>query len=179
VVRAALESLAVSLSDGVVAPLLAYLCAGLPGLLLYKTVNTADSMIGHMTLRHRAFGWAAARFDDLLNLAPARLSALLIAAAACFIPGCHPWEAVKTALRDARKHKSPNAGWPEAALAGALDVALLGPRQYGGILVQSPWFGAGRAQATTHDLRRGLMLYVIAGVLQLGLLGGIGLLAAR
>ena len=125
ITRAAVESAAENLSDGVVAPAFWFLVAGLPGMLIYKIVNTADSMIGHRTPRHEAFGWAAARFDDLLNLIPARLTALMIAAA-------HGWFDHRPILRDARLHRSPNAGWPEAAMAVVLDLSLSGPRSYHG-----------------------------------------------
>jgi adenosylcobinamide-phosphate synthase len=133
VARAAIESAAENLSDGVIAPIFWYLVAGLPGLLLYKITNTADSMIGHMTPRYRAFGWAAARFDDLLNLIPARMTALLIALA-------HGrFDAAGPILRDAPLHRSPNAGWPEAAMAVSLDVSLSGPRSYAGEMLDFPW----------------------------------------
>lgn len=125
VARAAIESAAENLSDGVVAPAFWFLVAGLPGLLVYKAVNTADSMIGHRTPRHQQFGWAAARLDDVLNWMPARLTALLIAVV-------HGWPDPRPILRDAPLHRSPNAGWPEAAMACVLDVALSGPRSYHG-----------------------------------------------
>lgn len=130
--RAAIESAAENLSDGVVAPVLWYLLLGLPGIFAYKLVNTADSMIGHLTPRHQDFGWAAARLDDVLNLIPARLTALLIALT-------HGWVDPAPILRDAPKHRSPNAGWPEAALAPVLNVALSGPRSYNGIRKDYPW----------------------------------------
>ncbi len=132
IARAAIESAAENLSDGVVAPIFWYLVAGLPGLVVYKLVNTADSMIGHMTLRYREFGWAAARLDDVLNLVPARLTALLIALT-------HGWVDPAPILRDAPKHRSPNAGWPESALAPVLNVALSGPRSYHGARKDYPW----------------------------------------
>jgi adenosylcobinamide-phosphate synthase len=132
VARAAIESAAENLSDGVVAPVFWYLLLGLPGIVAYKLVNTADSMIGHMTPRYRKFGWAAARLDDVLNLIPARLTALLIALT-------HGWVDPKPILRDAPKHRSPNAGWPEAALAPVLNVALSGPRSYHGVRKDFPW----------------------------------------
>lgn len=159
VARAAIESLAESTSDGVVAPLFWLLIGGLPGIALYKAVNTADSMIGHKTERHRAFGWAAARFDDLLNLLPARLTALLIAGAAFFVKTAHPEAAWATALSDAKKHESPNAGWPEAATAGALGFALGGPRAYQGELVDLPSFGSGRTTLGPDDIDSALQLY--------------------
>jgi adenosylcobinamide-phosphate synthase len=116
-------------------------------------------MIGHKTERHLQFGWAAARFDDLLNLIPARLTALLIAAAAYFLKDAHPEAAWSTALSDAKKHESPNAGWPEAAFAGALDFQLGGPRSYDGEVVDLPSFGTGRADLGPSDIKRALKLY--------------------
>jgi adenosylcobinamide-phosphate synthase len=169
VCRAALESLAENFSDGVVAPAFWALIFGLPGILVYKTVNTADSMIGHKTPRHLAFGRAAARLDDLLNLVPARIAGLLIVASAAIVPGSGPRESFGAMLRDAGRHRSPNAGWQEAALAGALGVALAGPRRYGGELVEDHWMNrGGRREATAGDIRRGLRIYLIACVLQAG-----------
>ncbi|RVT82145.1 cobalamin biosynthesis protein [Rhodobacteraceae bacterium CCMM004] len=133
VARAAIESAAENLSDGVVAPAVWFLLGGLPGILAYKAVNTADSMIGYRTPRHGEFGWAAARLDDVLNWVPARLTAALIALA----HGRRPWTAPVRA--DAALHRSPNAGWPEAAMARTLDVALSGPRSYDGALRDFPW----------------------------------------
>lgn len=132
VARAAIESAAENLSDGVVAPAFWFLIGGLPGLMLYKITNTADSMIGHRTPRHEEFGWAAARFDDLLNLIPARLTALLLALS-------HGWTDPRPILRDAPLHRSPNAGWPEAAMAVILNTALSGPRAYHGEMRDYPW----------------------------------------
>ena len=132
VARGAIESAAENLSDGVVAPAFWFLVAGLPGMLIYKAVNTADSMIGHRTPRHEAFGWAAARLDDVLNWVPARLTAALIALA-----GWRPDPA--PILRDGPLHRSPNAGWPEAAMAVVLNVALSGPRSYHGVTRDYPW----------------------------------------
>ncbi len=167
VATAAIESLAESFCDGVVAPLFWFVVGGLPGLFVYKAVNTADSMIGHREPRWRSFGWASARFDDLLNLIPARLAAVLIA-----LVGCGGWRAM---LRDAGKHASPNAGWPEAAMAGALGVQLGGPAWYDGALSQRPVLGKGRA-ATPADLTRALRLYLLAGVILwlMLALGGLG-----
>lgn len=159
VARAAIESLAESTSDGVVAPLFWLLVGGLPGIALYKAVNTADSMIGHRTERHLEFGWASACFDDLLNLAPARLSALLIAAAAALTPGADAAAAWRTARADARRHDSPNAGWPEAAIAGALGFSLGGPRSYAGETVDLPRFGTGRTDLGADDIAAALRLY--------------------
>jgi adenosylcobinamide-phosphate synthase len=176
VARAGLESLAENFSDGVVAPVFFYAVGGLPGLLLYKTVNTLDSMIGHKNQRYRDFGWASARFDDLLNLIPARLSGLLIVLAACFVSRGRPVQAFRTMWRDAGKHRSPNAGWPEAAMAGALDLALAGPRRYGELVVNDPWLGDGRARATPADLRRGLMVFSAACLIQLLIMATLALL---
>jgi adenosylcobinamide-phosphate synthase len=152
VAAAALESLAESFNDGVVAPAFWLAVGGLPGLFAYKAVNTADSLIGHREPRWRPFGWASARTDDLLNLIPARLAGLLVVLAG------GGW---RTMLRDAPRHASPNAGWPEAAMAGALQVQLGGPARYDGVVTQRPIFGDGAA-ATPADLRRGLRLYLTA-----------------
>jgi adenosylcobinamide-phosphate synthase len=165
VARAAIESLAENFSDGVVAPALWYAVLGLPGLFAYKTANTLDSMIGHRSPRHLAFGWAAARLDDLLNLVPARLAALLLALAAALTAQAGCGAALRTMLRDARKHRSPNAGWPEAAAAGALGLALAGPRRYGGVAADEPWLGDGRARAMPADIARALRLYLTACLL--------------
>jgi adenosylcobinamide-phosphate synthase len=162
VCRAAIESLAENASDGVTAPALWFLAAGLPGMIAYKAINTADSMIGHKSERHLAFGWASARLDDLVNLPASRLTALMFIAAAGVVPGASArgaWDAVR---RDASRHRSPNAGWPEAAMAGALGLKLAGPRVYGGQLVDDHWMGDGRAEATPGDVRRALMLYRVA-----------------
>jgi adenosylcobinamide-phosphate synthase len=172
VVRAAIESLAENFSDGVVAPAFWYALFGLPGIFVYKTANTLDSMIGHRSPRHLRFGWAAARFDDLLNLVPARLSGVLLAGAALAVPDARVGSALRIMLRDARKHRSLNAGWPEAATAGALGLALAGPRRYGGVVVKDPWLGDGRARAEPADLARALRLYLIACLLQAALLLG-------
>jgi adenosylcobinamide-phosphate synthase len=167
--RAAIESAAENFSDGVVAPALWYVLLGLPGLIVYKAVNTADSMIGNRSPRHDAFGWAAARLDDLLNLVPARLSALLIAAAAVFVRG-DMRRAGRIAWRDARLHKSPNAGWPEAAAAGALGLALGGPRRYGAIEVDGAWLNPeGRSNAGATDIRRAIRLIDAAWAILFGL----------
>jgi adenosylcobinamide-phosphate synthase len=156
VCRATIESAAENFSDGVVAPAFWFAVAGLPGLLIYKAINTADSMIGHRTPRHEEFGWAAARLDDVLNWPAARLSALLIALAAPFARG-RVGTSLRTAMRDGRRHRSPNAGWPEAAMAGALDIALAGPRFYAGMLVTDPFLNAaGRLETTVPDIRRAM-----------------------
>lgn len=166
VARAAIESLAENFSDGVVAPVFWYLLLGLPGLLAYKMANTLDSMIGHKTQHYRSFGWAAARFDDLANLAPARISGLLITGAALFARKGRPGRALAIMLRDARKPRSPNAGWPEAAMAGALGLALAGPRHYPEGAVVDPWVGDGTARAATSDIARALSLYKLACLIE-------------
>ena len=159
VARAAIESLAENFSDGVVAPAFWYLMLGLPGIFAYKMTNTLDSMVGHKSQRYRAFGWAAARFDDLLNLAPARLSGLLIAVAAIFDHDTRAGSALWIMLRDGRKHHSPNAGWPEAAMAGALGLRLAGPRHYREGVVEDPFLGNGTPIATVTDINVALRLY--------------------
>jgi adenosylcobinamide-phosphate synthase len=162
VARAAVESLAENFSDGIVAPVFWLAIAGLPGAALYKAINTADSMIGHRTPRHEAFGWAAARLDDLVNLPASRLSALLLVAAAALRPDASPAAAWRAVRRDAPRHRSPNAGFPEAAMAGALSLALAGPRVYGGVTVDDATMGDGRRDATAADIRRALALYRFA-----------------
>ncbi|MEM8823725.1 MAG: adenosylcobinamide-phosphate synthase CbiB [Pseudomonadota bacterium] len=170
IARAAIESAAENLSDGVIAPAFWFIVAGLPGMLIYKAVNTADSMIGYRTPQYDRFGWAAARLDDLLNWVPARLTALLILAS-------HgAWQHWRQVLPDARLHRSPNAGWPEAALAPVLDVALSGPRRYDGRLEQFPWVHAdGQRDPGPEDIDRActalwrawglaLVLAVLAGL---------------
>lgn len=153
VARAALESGAENFSDGVVAPAFWYLVAGLPGLVLYKLVNTADSMVGYRTPRHAEFGWAAARLDDLLNWVPARLSALMIAAVGGRL---RDWRAITA---DARRHRSPNAGWPEAAAARVLGVALAGPRVYDGAMRDFPFVNpAGRKEIGADEIDAGVTL---------------------
>ena len=175
VARAAIESLAENFSDGVVAPVFWYLLLGLPGLFAYKMANTLDSMIGHRTPRYRSFGWAAARLDDLMNALPALLSGLLLAAAALFTENSRPGHALAIMLRDGRKHHSPNAGWPESAMAGALGLALAGPRRYPEGLVADPWLGDGSARAGTSDIVRALQLYRLACLVEGGLLLGVWL----
>lgn len=162
VCRAAIESLAENASDGVAAPALWFLIAGLPGIIAYKTINTADSMIGHLSDRYRAFGWAAARLDDLVNLPASRLTGLAFIAAAALVPGASAGAAWQAYWRDAAKHRSPNAGWPEAAMAGALGLKLGGPRVYGGSPVDDSWMGNGTAEATPDDIERALTIYRVA-----------------
>lgn len=153
VARSAIESGSENLSDGVIAPAFWFLIAGLPGLIIYKMVNTADSMIGYRNDRYKDFGWAAARLDDLLNLIPARLTGLLIALAGGQL---RHWNAIAA---DARKHRSPNAGWPEAAMARALNTALAGPRSYDGQLRDFPWVHAdGAKSASAETINRAVTL---------------------
>ncbi len=172
VCRAAIESLAENFSDGVVAPAFWMGIGGLAGGAAYKAANTADSMIGHRSPRHEAFGWAAARFDDVINLPASRLSALLFVAAAFFIPNASPKDAMKAIFRDARHHRSPNAGWPEAAMAGALGIALAGPRSYGGQMIEARFMGAGgRTELTHEDIVRALKLARVADGLLISLFG--------
>jgi adenosylcobinamide-phosphate synthase len=179
VARAAIESLAENFSDAVVAPLLWMAIAGLPGAALYKAINTADSMIGHHTPRHEAFGWAAARLDDLVNLPASRLSALLLVAAAALSQNASAAAAWRAVLRDASRHRSPNAGYPEAAMAGALGLALAGPRIYGGIKIDDAMMGDGRRDATAADIRAALSLYRYADAILLALVAAIaGILIA-
>lgn len=165
VARAAIESLAESFCDGIVAPAFWLLLLGLPGVWTYKAINTADSLIGHREDRWRAFGWAAARSDDLLNLVPARLSGVLLCLA-----GGGGWRIL---WRDAGKHASPNAGWPEAAMAGALGLRLAGPIAYDGVMHDKPWIGGGSEQATAFDIRHALRVYCIGCVLSGMIAGGV------
>ena len=169
VARAAIESLAENFSDAVVAPVFWMAIAGLPGAALYKAINTADSMIGHRTPRHEAFGWAAAKLDDLVNLPASRLSALLLVAAAALNKNASAAAAWRAVLRDAPRHRSPNAGYPEAAMAGALGLSLAGPRVYGGVTIDDATMGDGRRDATTADVRRALMLYRYADAILIAL----------
>jgi adenosylcobinamide-phosphate synthase len=174
--RAAIESLAENFSDGIVAPALWMGVGGLAGGAAYKAANTADSMIGHRSPRHEAFGWAAARFDDLINLPASRLTALLFAAAAFFIEGASPREAMRAVFRDARHHRSPNAGWPEAAMAGALGIALAGPRSYGGRMIEARFMGeGGNPNLTVWHIHIALKLARIADAMLIGLFGFLAL----
>src|SRR5579862_3211927 len=181
IARAAIESLAENFSDAVVAPVLWLFIAALPGAALYKAINTADGMIGHLTPRYQAFGWAAARLDDLVNLPASRLSALLLVGAAAFRNDASANEAWRTVRRDASHHRSPNAGYPEAAMAGALGLSLAGPRSYGGARVEDAIMGRGRRDATAGDIRRALALYRVADAILLAsvaVLAGIVILLA-
>jgi len=178
VCRAAIESLAENFSDGIVAPAFWTGVGGLAGGAAYKAANTADSMIGHRTPRHEAFGWAAARFDDWINLPASRLTALLIVLAAFLVKDADPGSARQAVWRDAKKHRSPNAGWPEAAMAGALGLALAGPRSYGGIVVDDVFMGeGGRRDVDSADIRRALKLYRVADYLLIALFAGVSVIA--
>jgi adenosylcobinamide-phosphate synthase len=168
VARAAIESLAENASDGVVAPVFWFAILGLPGLITYKAINTADSMIGHRTPRHEAFGWASARLDDLVNLPASRLTAFLIAAAGAVMPGASAAGAFEAVSRDASKHRSQNAGWPESATAGALGLKLNGPKVYGETRVEDAYMGDGRRDATAEDIRAALRLTTTAWGIMVG-----------
>jgi adenosylcobinamide-phosphate synthase len=170
VARAAIESLAENFSDGIVAPAFWLAVAGLPGAALYKAINTADSMIGHRTPRYEAFGWAAARLDDLINMPASRLTALLLIVAAALQHNASAADAWRAVRRDAARHRSPNAGYPEAAMAGALDLSLAGPRIYDGMPVDDALMGNGRRDASATDIRRALTLYRIADAILIALL---------
>ncbi len=159
--RAAIESCAENFSDGVVAPTFWLATLGVPGLLAYKAINTADSMIGHRSDTYRDFGWASARLDDLVNLVPARIAGLLLVLAAPLARGSMA-SALRTMWRDARNHRSPNAGWPESAMAGALGIKLAGPRRYAEGLVDDPYLNANGRDATPADIRRALRMLAAA-----------------
>lgn len=179
VCRAAIESLAENFSDGIVAPSLWLGLLGLAGGAGYKAINTADSMIGHRSARYEAFGWASARLDDLVNLPASRLTGLLFILAAFFVKGASPLHGIRAVFRDARHHRSPNAGWPEAAMAGALGFALAGPRSYGGQMIEARFMGeGGRRDLIAADIRRALKLARIADALLIGLFGGLALVIA-
>jgi adenosylcobinamide-phosphate synthase len=165
VARAAIESTAENFSDGIVAPVFWLALLGLPGLIAYKAINTADSMIGHRSTRYIDFGWAAARLDDLVNLIPARLSGILVALAAPVSRGSII-ASLKIMMRDASKHRSPNAGWPESAMAGALGIAIAGPRVYAEGAVNDLYLNAEGRTAKPDDIRRALRVFVAACLLQ-------------
>lgn len=158
IAKAALESLAENTADGITAPIFWYALLGLPGLVIYKVINTADSMIGHKSEKHLNFGWAAAKLDDLINLPASRLTGLMFAAAALLTSKQAAETALKTMWHDAGKHQSPNAGWPEASMAGALGVRFGGPRQYEGETVELSYMGDGR-NVEKQDIAKGLALY--------------------
>ena len=155
IARAATESLAENSSDGVIAPLFWGCLLGLPGLVLYKAINTLDSMIGHRSDRYEAFGKVAARLDDIVNWMPARLTGLGF----CCVRPVRTIDAFKTMMRDARKHRSPNAGWPETALAAAINRRLSGPRVYETRVSNEPWLNAGAPDPDGSDLDKALALY--------------------
>jgi adenosylcobinamide-phosphate synthase len=174
VVKATLESLAENTADGIVAPVFWYCIGcltigGLPALAIYKAINTADSMIGHLTPQYRHFGWAAAKVDDLVNLPASRLTALLFISAAFFTSKERAVHAARVTWRDARRHRSPNAGWPEAAVAGALNMKFGGPRTYGGEFVKLPYMGDGRDHFLRQDIDAGLKLFDRAMWIMFGL----------
>jgi len=173
VARAAIESIAENFSDGVVAPVFWMALTGLPGAAVYKAINTADSMIGHRTPRYAAFGWAAARLDDVVNLPASRLAALLLVAATALQKDACADEAWRAMRRDARRHRSPNAGYPEAVMAGALGLSLAGPRSYGGVTVDDALMGDGRREADAGDIRRALALYWRADAILIALLAAL------
>ena len=179
IARAAIESLAENFSDGVVAPALWMVVAGLPGAAVYKAINTVDSMIGHRSERYEDFGWAAARLDDLVNLPASRLAALLLIGAAGLSSDASPGHGFAAVRRDAARHRSPNAGYPEAAMAGALDLALGGPRHYDGAPVDGAWMGDGRADAAPMDIRAALALYKRADAILIAVVAVIALLIWR
>lgn len=163
--RAAIESCAENLSDGVIAPAFWFAVAGFPGLLVYKIINTADSMIGHKNQTYAAFGWSAARLDDVLNLVPARITGLIFVLCAPVVRGS-PFQTLAGMVKEAAWHRSPNAGWPEAASAYALGISLAGPRRYGDQLVDARFFNeAGRKDVGKRDIRRVLNLMLAALVL--------------
>ena len=179
VARAAIESLAENFADGVVAPAFWLALGGLPGGLAYKAINTADSMIGHRTPRHGAFGFAAAKFDDAVSWPGARLAALWFVVSAALLPSASGREAWRITRRDARGHPSPNAGWPEAAMAGALGITLGGPRVYAGRRVEDAAMGDGAAAVDAAMIRRALALYRRACALEIAAVGAAALLTAR
>jgi adenosylcobinamide-phosphate synthase len=179
VARAAIESLAENFSDGVVAPILWIALGGLVGGALYKAINTADSMIGHRGERHKSFGWAAARLDDIVNLPASRFAALWLILAAALTSGASARDAARAIWRDASHHRSPNAGWPEAAMAGALGLKLAGPRVYGETLVGDAFMGLGNRQAGAADIRRALRLYRRGCTIQAGTLVVVAVWALR
>ena len=165
VCRASIESLSENFSDGVIAPVFWYLIAGMPGILMYKTLNTADSMVGHLSPKYKYFGWASARLDDVANFIPARLTALLIFLTALIIPSTKGFKSLRSCLTYANRHRSTNAGWPEAAMAGALDIRIAGPRVYNGIVVNDPWMGDGNPNLRTNDINRALKLYFSSNII--------------
>jgi adenosylcobinamide-phosphate synthase len=168
--RAAIESCAENFADGVVAPVFWFALLGLPGLLVYKAVNTADSMVGHKTEKYTDFGWASARFDDLINLPASRLAGVFISLSAPIARGSTS-KSIACIFRDARKHRSPNAGWPEAAMAGALNIAIAGPRCYPGYTVEDPYLNEnGNKDAKASDISNALVVLIGASLIQAGVI---------
>ncbi len=168
--RAAIETLAENFADGVIAPIFWYLFFGLPGLFIYKSVNTMDSMIGYKNIHYKDFGMVAARLDDILNIIPARISGCLLILASIFTPKANPYNSLKIMWNYANHHASPNAGWPEAAMAGAFNFALGGPRKYTNdgtkdIINHDIWIGDGRAKLTINDLKNAGRLYLTANLI--------------
>lgn len=158
IVRAAIESLAENFSDGVTAPIFWGCIGGLPGIIIYKAINTADSMIGHKTTKYQYFGYAAAKTDDYVNYPASRLSALWIILAA----SKKPINDIKQVIKEAKKHNSPNAGWPEAAMATCLSIYLAGPRQYKDIVLNTAWIGNGRKELNRNDIQNALKIFLSA-----------------
>lgn len=171
IARTAIEALSRKYSIGVIAPMFWYVLFGLPGILVFKAVNIMDGLIGYKDPKYQAFGFSAARIDDILNIIPARLAGLFLCIAAIFTPTAHPVKGFKTMLRDVGKHRSLNAGWSTSAMAGALDLALAGPKRFANRVVKEPWIGAGTAKATRADIRRALYLYAIACLINTGWIG--------
>ena len=168
IVRASIESLAENTSDGIVAPVFWAILFGLPGIACYKAINTLDSMIGYKSEKYQDFGWASARLDDLMNLIPARLTYLLFA-----IFSSNPFHTLHQALGDAKRHRSPNAGWPESAMAWSIGVKLSGPRLYGGELNNEPWINSKGTDGEKGDILKALRVFkmsMVTLVLSLGLL---------
>lgn len=174
--RAAIESLAENSSDGVIAPLFWMALLGLPGIIAYKAINTADSMVGHLNERYTDFGWASAKFDDLVNWLPARLTALLYAAACFIVSDADAKKSWDSAIKDAPKHASPNAGWPEAAMAGALNFELGGPRAYRGSILNLPTMGNGERDLNPKHIRKAAALFDMMGTCAAIALLGVGIL---
>ena len=169
--RAAIESLSESLPDGFVSAIFWYVLLGLPGLVVFKVVSTMDSMIGYKTPRYLRFGWCGARLDDAMNFLPARMTWLLIAVSAVFVPGCSPRKAFTIGYRQSGVFPSPNSGWPEAATAGAIQRRLLGPIWKDGELVIDLWLGDPNdpPAAVRTDMTRAIAVVVIAGLISVGL----------
>ena len=168
--RSAIESLGESLVDGVVSPIFWYAAAGVPGIVLFKTVSTMDSMVGYKSERYRDFGWCGARLDDLLNLVPARVTWLLIAIAAALVPGASGRGAVRWGWRQHAVVPGPNAGWSEAALAGAIRRRLAGPIRLRGRLVTDVWIGdpSTAEGGSAEDYRRARGTVLLGAVLAVG-----------